>query len=179
MHILDILQNSVRAKASEIRLEIDEDTVQDTWTMRVNDNGTGMSGEELAKAPDAFFTTRTTRPFGLGLPLLKQNAERTGGWFRLESREGFGTRVTATFGLSHPDRPVRGDIPGVILLTASANPSLTIEYLHRRNESQFGLSTQEVFEACGGFPLSHPAVYGPLRVMMAENLRHIGIELDS
>lgn len=179
MHILDILQNSVRAKASEIRLEIEEDTLQDTWTMKVEDNGTGMSDELLGRVTDPFFTTRSTRPVGLGLSLLKQNAERTGGHVRLESSEGTGTCVTATFGLSHPDRPVRGDIPGIILLTAGANPCLGIEYLHRCNDRRYGLSTREVSEACGGYSLSHPAVYGPLKVMMAENLRHIGVELDS
>ena len=179
MHILDILQNSVRAKASEIRLEIDEDTLQDTWTMKVEDNGTGMNGELLERASDPFFTTRSTRAVGLGLPLLKQNAERTGGYFLLESRENAGTCVTASFVLSHPDRPVRGDIPGIILLTAGANPAIGIEYRHRHNDGYYNLSTQEISEVCGGYPLSHPAVYGPLKVMMAENLRHIGVELDS
>ena len=79
MHIMDILQNSTRAKATEITLEVLEDKAKDTLTLVFKDNGCGMDAETVQKVVNPFFTTRTTRKVGLGLPLLKQNTEQTGG----------------------------------------------------------------------------------------------------
>ena len=104
MHIMDILQNSTRAKATEITLEVLEDSVQDTLTLVFKDNGCGMDEETVQKVINPFFTTRTTRKVGLGLPLLKQNTEQTGGSLKIESKVGVGTTVTAVFG--SPSRPI-------------------------------------------------------------------------
>ena len=92
MHIMDIAQNSVRAKASQVKLSVLED--EQTITLAVEDNGSGMDAETLAKVSDPFFTSRTKRKVGLGIPLIKQNAEQTGGSIVLESEPGKGTEVT-------------------------------------------------------------------------------------
>ena len=91
MHIMDILQNSTRAGASEVTLEVLEDAAADTLTIRFIDNGCGMDAETVQKVINPFFTTRKV---GLGLPLLKQNTEQTGGSLDIQSEKGKGTTVT-------------------------------------------------------------------------------------
>ena len=85
MHIMDILQNSTRAGATEVTLEVIENPAADTLTIRFIDNGCGMDAETVQKVINPFFTTRTTRKVGLGLPLLKQNTEQTGGSLDIQS----------------------------------------------------------------------------------------------
>lgn len=75
LNILDIVQNSIRAKADEISIEIKESATDDLYRITVKDNGTGISEEILENVTDAFVTTRTKRRMGLGLPLLKYHTE--------------------------------------------------------------------------------------------------------
>jgi len=85
-HILDIAENSVRAEAKLIEIIIDEDTVNDSLSIEIIDDGQGMNPEEIKKALDPFYTTKTVRRIGLGLPLIADATERTGGHFNLESK---------------------------------------------------------------------------------------------
>ncbi len=179
MHIMDIFQNAISAGATLISLDIVEDTHKNLLRIVFTDNGKGMTAQMAEKATDPFFTTRKTRKVGLGLPLLKQNAERTGGYFSLESLEGKGTRVTAQFVLDHLDRPVLGDIPGAIVLTVTANPETGFTYTHTKNELNYFFSTSAVKEALGDVPINDPAVYPLLREMITENLNEIGVSLTS
>ena len=115
-HILDITENSVRAGAKLIEISIDEDSHNDLLTIEIKDNGHGMSRDVLQKVLDPFYTTKTVRRVGLGLPLLKDAAERSGGTFQLESQENSGTTVKATFGLRHLDRQPLGAIINIIII---------------------------------------------------------------
>ena len=104
MNILDVAENSVRAGASLIRITVDISRELDRLNIVIEDNGCGMTAEQVAHVTDPFFTTRTTRKVGLGVPFFKMAAESTGGSFSIESVPGQGTVVTAVFGLSHIDR---------------------------------------------------------------------------
>ena len=73
-----------------------------------------MDEETLARVRDPFFTSRTVRKVGLGIPLLQQNAERTGGKIEINSNIGKGTTIYAWFTHSHLDRPPLGNIAGTI-----------------------------------------------------------------
>jgi anti-sigma regulatory factor (Ser/Thr protein kinase) len=179
MHIMDIFQNSIRAQATAISLDIVEDTQENFLRLVFTDNGVGMSDEMIEKVTDPFFTTRKTRNVGLGLPLLKQNAERTGGNFKIESQEGEGTRVTVQFVLDHLDRPVLGDVPGAVLLTITANPEIGFSYSHKKAEKSYCLSTSDLKAALGDIPFNSPMVYQYLREMVTENLNKIGVTLTS
>jgi hypothetical protein len=179
MHIMDIFQNSVSAKATVISLDIVEDTIDNFLSLEFIDNGTGMTAEKVKRAVDPFFTTRTTRKVGLGLSLLKQNAERTGGSFRINSQLGKGTKVSATFILNHLDRPVLGNVPGAVVLTATSNPEIELTYSHTKDKKKYYFSTSEVKEALGDVPLNDPLVYHYLCEMVTENLNEIGVTLTS
>ena len=78
-HILDIAENSVRAGARLIKIDIDEDTAKDSLSIEIIDDGQGMNQEEIEKVLDPFYTTKTVRRVGLGLPLLADAAQRSGG----------------------------------------------------------------------------------------------------
>jgi signal transduction histidine kinase len=114
LHILDIVENSVTAGATEIKILVVEDTVMDRLSLEITDNGDGMDEVTCQKVLDPFFTTRTTRRVGLGLPLLVEAAQESGGSLELDSAPGQGTTVRAVFQLSHPDRKPLGDIAATL-----------------------------------------------------------------
>ncbi|MCX5848429.1 MAG: ATP-binding protein, partial [Deltaproteobacteria bacterium] len=120
-HILDIAENSVRAGARLIEINIDEDTANDSLSIEIIDDGQGMKTEEIKKVLDPFYTTKTVRRVGLGIPLLAAAAQRSGGILHLESKEGEGTTIKATFGLSHVDRQPMGDITGTLIILIAGN----------------------------------------------------------
>lgn len=171
MHIMDILQNSTRAKAKLITLEVLLDSAQDTLTLIFKDDGCGMDEETVRKVVNPFFTTRTTRKVGLGLPLLKQNTEQTGGSMNIISKVGEGTTVTAVFGLTHLDTPPMGDLAGTVVLTISANPEIKFIFHYKRDdEVDYVLDTDEVYEVLDGMSINDPDVIASLKEMIEENI---------
>jgi hypothetical protein len=170
-HILDILQNSVRAGATLIEIMVNEDKTSDIYTVEIKDNGCGMTKEEVQKAVQPFFTTRTTRKVGLGLPLLKQNAEASGGKLVISSVPGEGTVVKAEFGLSHIDRPAMGDIAGVFVLSAIGHPSVGFIYSHSAGKGRFSISTEELNEMLEGMPLRTPEIRKAVIELIRNNLQ--------
>ncbi|MDR1182962.1 MAG: ATP-binding protein [Bacteroidales bacterium] len=175
-HVMDILQNSIRAKARRIEVDIIEDTVNDIYRLVFVDNGSGMEEAIMLKVIDPFFTTRRVRKVGLGLPLLKQNAEKAGGSILLDSKVGEGTTVQATFSHKHIDRPVLGDIAGAIVLTASSNLNLHFIYRHKKDGKEFVFDTDSINEVLDGVSMQNPEVITSLRELINENLKNIGVE---
>ena len=173
LHILDIAQNSIVAGANLIEIEINEDYKCDRLTITIKDNGKGMSHEMLRKVIDPYTTSRTTRRVGLGLPLLHDACKSTGGNLVIESVEGNGTVVKAVLGLSHIDRQPLGDISGVIVLLASANPKIIFNFHYIKNGGEYIFNTKEVEDALDGIPLNTPEVGKLLRQMIESNLEEL------
>jgi len=172
-HILDIIQNSVRASASRIKVAIRESEMDDTLTVEISDNGNGMDQVTAKKARDPFYTSRTTRRVGLGLPLFQQNAEQSGGSLHISTLEGVGTTVTATFRLSHIDRPPTGDVAGVFLLSAIGQPTIELSYAHLTGNGCFTLTTTQLKEALGELPLGAADIMKGVRELITNNLESI------
>ncbi len=175
MHIMDIVQNSIVAKATLISIDIQEDTVNDIFEIVIKDNGIGMSSDLVAKVVDPYCTSRTTRKVGLGIPLLKQQAELTGGSLTIDSTLGVGTSIHAIFSHSNIDRQPLGDISGTIVLTASANPTLDFVYTHVKDNHSYTFDTREVKEVLEGVPLSDIQIVKYLKEMIEENLKEIHV----
>jgi hypothetical protein len=173
-HILDILQNSVRAGATLIEIMVREEKSNDLYAVRIKDDGHGMTREKIQQATQPFFTTRTTRKVGLGLPLLKQNAEMCGGSLTIDSEPGKGTSVTAVFGYNHVDRPPMGDITGVLVLTIIGHDGIRFIYSHKTDEGEFELDTDSLHEIFEDVPLRHPEVRGAISELIKGNLTAIG-----
>jgi hypothetical protein len=172
-HILDIIQNSVRAGATLTEIIVCEDKKLDIYTVEIIDNGRGMTEAEANNALQPFFTTRKTRKVGLGLPLFKQNAELAGGSLRIISKLGEGTKVLVVFGFSHIDRPIMGDIAGVFLLSAIGHPGVDFSYEHKTSEGSFRISTQEIANMLEGVPLRNPEIRKAIMGMIENNLAAI------
>jgi len=172
-HILDILQNSIAAQASEISLEIVEAPAQNSYSVKFVDNGKGMDEQMLEQVLDPFFTTRTTRKVGLGLPLLKQNAERTGGNMKIVSSVGKGAEVDVEFVYDHIDRLPTGDIAGSLALTVSSFEAIEFKYKHSTETGEFLFDTAEIKEALEGVPLATPQVIEFMKSLIRDNLKEI------
>lgn len=164
LNVMDIAQNSISAGASLITIRVEEDRPADTLSISVEDNGKGMSPETVQKVIDPFYTTRTTRSVGLGVPLFKMEAEMTGGSFHIDSTLGKGTVLTAVFKPSSVDMIPLGDINGTVQLLISCNPGLDFIF-HRtlRDEKgerrEFTLETTELRQVLGeDVPLDTPDV---------------------
>jgi len=153
-NIMDIAQNSISAGASLTEVHIRVCHEEDRIAFTFRDNGCGMS-EELVKAViEPFTTTRKTRKVGLGLPLLKQTAEMTGGTLEIQSAVGVGTVVTATFGLGHIDRPPMGDVAGAWFSLVVMNPETDFLFTYDYDGQAFTFDTREVREAVAPIPLN-------------------------
>jgi len=167
------VQNSIRAKASEIQVMVIENHDRNRYVLSIKDNGSGMDRKTLEKAIDPFYTSRTTRKVGLGLSLIKQNAEQAGGIFSIKSEPGKGTLLEATFQHDHLDRPSLGDISGTIVLIAAANPSICLKYIHQTPDGDYEFNTNEVRQVLDDVPLSDVQIQASLREMITENLKTI------
>ncbi len=157
-HILDIAQNSVRAKATLIEIIVEENKKSDLWTLTITDNGCGMDGEMIKHAANPFFTSRTTRKVGLGLALLQQNATAAGGRLIMESKHGEGTFLQADFQLSHVDRPPVGNIGESLYLLFLGYTTGELRYEHKCEKDTFNICTSELREALGKVSLQNKEV---------------------
>lgn len=167
LHILDAVENSIKAEATLVELVVEEDLAADRLHITIRDNGHGMDEEQLARVVDPFYTTRETRHVGLGIPLFKAAAEWCDGDLTITSQPGQGTTVRATFRHSHIDRAPLGDMT-TTLLTIILFESCDLHYSHRVNGHEFAFDTAEIREQLGGIPLSHPQVRKWLKRFIAE-----------
>ncbi len=158
LHILDIAKNSVKAKASLITININEDEEKNLLTIEIIDNGCGMSEDFLKTVKDPFSTTRTTRKVGMGISLFEAAAIQCGGGLRIESKLGEGTRVEALFELNSIDRAPIGDMAGTMTTLISGSPEIDFVYSHKINGKEFTLKTEEIKEVLGDVPLDLPEV---------------------
>ena len=173
LHILDALENSLEAGASCVELVVEEDLAADRLWIEIRDDGRGMSEAQLRRVFDPFFTTRTTRHVGLGIPLFKAAAERCNGSLTLSSQPGVGTVLRATFQHSHIDRAPLGDLRGT-LLAVLLSGKCDVHYVHRVNGRVFEFHTADMRAELGDVPLTHPEVRKWLEEFIVEgedNLR--------
>ncbi|MGC9393451.1 MAG: ATP-binding protein [Anaerolineae bacterium] len=177
-HILDIAENGVKAGATLLHLTIEEDTAADTLRIVVQDNGSGMNAETLAKVEDPWYTTRTTRNVGLGIPFFKQAAEMCAGSFHITSEPGVGTTTEATFQHSHIDRPPLGDLAGTLLCMIVGFSGVDVVYQHRVDDQTFTLDTREIRAILGDdIPFSDPDVLAFLNESLHEGITSLQGEL--
>ena len=158
LNILDIAQNSISAGASLTEIVVNENTKEKTLLIGIYDNGSGMTGEQVKSVIDPFFTTRTTRKVGMGIPLFKMSCEQTGGEFTIESEKGVGTKINALYKTDSIDFTPLGDIASTIVTIVSMNADK--EFLYRRvlDDKEFVFSTVEIKKILDVVPLSEPSV---------------------
>ncbi len=153
LNVLDIAENSVKAGANLISIHLNES--EDTLTLTVTDDGCGMKEEILRGVMDPFYTTRTTRKVGLGIPLLKMAAEQTGGGVTITSRhvseypDSHGTTLTALFYKGHIDFTPMGDIISTLTTLIQGSPDIDFEFQHAMPGKTVLLDTRQMREILG------------------------------
>ena len=173
LHLLDIVQNSVRAGAShvDIRFLLGADGVLE---MGMKDDGCGMSAELLDRVRSPFTTTRTTRKVGLGIPLLMQNAMQTGGRVDIQSKEGEGTDIAAFFVTGSIDCLPLGDLASTmasIIMGSPDKPEFALRCVSPAGEMSF--STETIRPVLEGVSLAEPGVVQWIKESLEEEIEPI------
>lgn len=157
LNILDIAENSVKAGAALTEILLEEKN--NLLTLTIRDNGCGMTPEILRGVTDPFYTTRTTRKVGMGLPLLKLAAEQTGGSMTVTSKseqefpQQHGTVVTAVFYTDHIDFEPLGDVISSLTTLIQGHPNADFLFRHQKDEKMVRLDTRELRAVLDGVPL--------------------------
>lgn len=158
LNILDIAENSVKAEAKLTEIAIEE--TEDKLILTITDNGCGMTEETLKTVTDPFYTTRTTRKVGMGLPLLKMEAELTGGSLKVSSRhisdypDEHGTCVCAEFNKNHIDFTPLGDVVSTITTLIQGHPEKDFLFTHTTENYEVALDTRELRMVLEDVPLN-------------------------
>ncbi len=155
LNILDITENSVKAGATLTEISITENS--DTLTLSVVDNGCGMDEQTLSSVTNPFYTTRTTRKVGLGVPLLKLAAEQTDGSFDIKSsvdKSNHGTALTAVFNKNHIDFTPLGDVVSTVTTLIQGHPDTDFRFVHKIDKNEIELDTREIRNVLGDVPLN-------------------------
>lgn len=157
LHILDVATNGFKAGATLVSLKIKQSLEEiEIW---ITDNGSGMSEETLKKVTDPFFTSRTTRKVGLGIPLFKQTCEQTGGKFMITSKLNVGTTVYASMKTNHIDAIPLGDLSETIfVLIMNPNECDIVSEIYIKDNEPFILDTREIKQVLDGVPLTENSV---------------------
>lgn len=177
LYVLDITMNSVRAGATEISVTLTQD--DEYLTFSVTDNGCGMTKEQVEKLSNPFFTTRTTRKVGLGIPFLKMIAEMSGGDVKIESvsekeSENHGTTTTARFGLNHIDSLPLGDMVETVKTLIQGAPDINFIYKHTTPKGEVSLSCSELKSVLGDISLAEPEIIAWIDGYLREQYEAIG-----
>ncbi|MGN0171570.1 MAG: sensor histidine kinase [Acutalibacteraceae bacterium] len=153
LNVLDISKNSVKAGATLIEILLTETDTRLTLTIR--DNGCGMSEEIVKQVENPFYTTRTTRKVGMGIPLLKLAAEQTGGTLTIvshtaaQSPTSHGTTVTAVFDKTHLDFTPIGDMIPTVTTLVQGSPDIDFHFRHEMPGRTVELKTAEMRDILG------------------------------
>lgn len=149
MYVLDIASNSIRAEATLIQINMIDQNESDLISIEIIDNGKGMDEEMMRKVQDPFFSSRTTRKIGLGIPFFKDLSQRCEGQFEFESEVGVGTRIKASMRKSHWDTPPSGDIGDAVMIAIAANETIHMIFKYTKDHGSFVFDSEEIKEILG------------------------------
>lgn len=173
LHVLDIAENAIAAGAGRVAISINENEERDLMTIRVSDDGRGMSDEDLRRALDPFFTTKGKRT-GLGLALLAQTAGLCGGSVTISSVPAKGTKVAAHLRYRHIDRPPLTKMTETLMMLVYGHPEIDFRYRHRRNGRQFTFNSRRFLGQAGTGTTASPELIGTIRKALRTGLKRIG-----
>jgi len=169
-HIFDLVQNSVAAGAGLVSVNIRDSLFRDLLELELSDNGRGMDRETVLRVQDPFYTTKSGKKVGLGVPLLKQTALHCDGSFVIESIPGQGTIVKATFRRLHLDLPPMGNLVDTVHALITTLDGVDLIFSYQNDIGSFALDTRELRQHAGALHLSHPDVSAFLQAYLQEQL---------
>lgn len=175
-HIVDILQNSTRAGATEVKLDVIVGSEEGMLEFIISDNGSGIPDDIIETVADPFTTTRKTRRVGLGLPLLRQHASLAGGSLEITSAKGSGTVIRASFGIDSIDRQPLGNLGEAVTLFITGNQGVNLVFSYSSASGTYNVSSSDISESLDGDDLGRPVWFQVIREMITGNLNQLGAE---
>ncbi len=172
MHTLEILMNSIGAKAGIVTCRIRDSETDNIISIEVEDNGCGMDEEMVRRVADPFTTSRKTRKVGLGVAFMKGLTEQCNGTFSIESTVGQGTTVKATVQRDHIDLPPMGDLGEMIMYAIQADENTDLRFYYTTDKDQFVFLTSEIREQLDGVSLLEPEILVWIREYINEGIIH-------
>ncbi|MBC7216766.1 MAG: ATP-binding protein [Candidatus Caldatribacterium sp.] len=148
LHILDLVENALRAGARRVVISVREDSQRDLLEITIEDDGVGMDEETKRRALDPFFSTKGKK-IGIGLPLVAQLSAQCGGHLEISSEKGRGTRVKVTFQKSHIDLPPLGNLPETLFVLLASHPEVEFVFSHEIDGRSWSFNSREIFEELG------------------------------
>jgi signal transduction histidine kinase len=183
LHLLDIIENSARARSTLIEISIGVLEQENRIVFNITDNGCGMDAITLENAQNPFYTSKSERQkkVGLGIPLFKQNAEWCNGHFEMSSALNEGTILKAEFEYDHIDRMPLGNVQDTILGSIIGHSDIDF-YIRmyrilKNNECrEFILDTRMIKSELGDIPITWPDVIQYLNDLLKEGIKNIKLE---
>ena len=173
--IHDITENAIRAKAEKIEITLELDNAKDIISMTILDNGQGIESDKLNQVVSPFYSSKTTRKIGLGLPFLKAAAQLCNGQFSIQSTIGEGTKVQASFQASHLDCPMFGDLANAIFCLMIHQDAKEIIYHQIINQSPITIDKDEIVQAIAPLTLNDSTIVLGVREYLQERIMtHLG-----
>lgn len=173
LHLMDIVQNSISAKASRVCISITADSKEDLLVMKIADNGEGIEESMLRDITSPFTTTRKTRKVGMGISLLKASSNMSGGDLVIYSKRFEGTTLEATFKISHIDRLPLGDIAETMVTLILASPQIEFELAISNKADCFEFDTAQVKEQLKEVPITQFEVISWIRDYINDGIKII------
>jgi signal transduction histidine kinase len=126
LYLLELLENSVRAGAKRVDIDLFVDQSTDELRLAVDDDGRGLDALP-ERVVDPFYSSKPGKKTGLGLSLLRAEAQAAAGDLSVGASPTLGgTRVDAHMQLTHVDRVPLGDVAASIAVAAVTNPGVEL-----------------------------------------------------
>ena len=162
LYLLEVLENSTRAGASRVDVELTVDRAADQLRLTVDDDGSGLTAPP-EQTLDPFYTTKPGKKTGLGLSLLKADAQAADGDLTIGPSPTLGgVRVDTFMRLSNVDRPPIGDVATTIIVTTVTNPDVTFTVSLADGTTAPETSSPSAFNAAAIPPRNATAPGSPL-----------------
>ncbi len=170
LHIIDIVHNSIRAKATEIVIEMVDSEKFDLLSLKIIDNGSGMPKEMMEAINDTFYSSRPERKIGMGIALLKFHSEICNGKFHLQSEVGKGTEIYVDYQRSHIDLQPKGDLAGCFSTFICQYQDINFIIRYKTDGNDFEISTNDVKEVFEGMNLNNYEIINSLKGLIDANI---------
>ena len=174
LHILDLMENALRAGATQIEVAVEEQPERDVLLISVEDNGPGLPVDSETAA-DPFFTTKEGKKTGLGLSLFRFRVEQAGGEMKLERSPLGGVAVRASMSLGHVDRSPLGDLASTLASVACTSPGVELRARLRVGGRELSVSSTEIARGIPFGSKSEIAVARAMKQRITEGLEALHV----
>jgi len=173
LHILDVAENCINAEAKNIEILVNENIADNKLIIEINDDGKGMNEEIIEAVKNPFVTSRTERKVGLGIPLLAEAAEMSGGNIKIDSQPGRGTQIKAVFEHDNIDRKPLGDLAESLIALILLAGNTEINFKYKKNQKEFAFNTKKLKKDLNLDKLNDIYLLNQLKIIIKQKISEI------